>query len=144
MATELSNGQLMMNSRNQRGDIRSRIVAVSNSGGEHWDTVYFDHNLPDPVCQGSILTLGKEGKKNILAFCNAADTVHRDNLTLRISFDDGRNWHKQYMIDKSDGKTTEGQAAYSDLVILDKKTIGILYERNNYQQIVFVRRRWSK
>ena len=43
MATELSSGQLMMNTRNQRGDIHSRIVAVSSTGGEQWDTVYFDH-----------------------------------------------------------------------------------------------------
>lgn len=144
MAAELSGGQLMMNIRNQRGDIRSRIVAISTSGGEQWDTAYFDHNLPDPVCQGSILTLGKKGKKNILAFCNAADTARRDNLTLRISFDEGRKWDKQFEIDKSDGRTKEDQAAYSDLVILDKNTLGILYERNDYQQITFVRQRWRK
>jgi sialidase-1 len=142
MAAELSDGQLMMNIRNQRGDIRSRIVAISSSGGQLWDTAYFDYNLPDPVCQGSILTLGKKGKKNILAFCNAADTARRDNLTLRISFDEGINWDKQFVIDKSDGKAREDHAAYSDLVILDKNTLGILYERNNYQQITYVRQRW--
>jgi sialidase-1 len=27
--------------------------------------------------------------------------------------------------------------AYSDLVLINKKTIGILYERNNYAEIVF-------
>ena len=75
----------MMNMRNQKGDIKSRIVAVSNNGGETWDTTYFDNNLPDPVCEGSILTVGKRDQKYIIAFCNHADTVKRDNLTLHIS-----------------------------------------------------------
>ncbi|HRD43640.1 MAG TPA: sialidase family protein, partial [Ferruginibacter sp.] len=59
MATELSGGRLMMNSRNQKGDIRARIIGISSNGGITWDTTYFDLNLPDPVCQASILTLGK-------------------------------------------------------------------------------------
>jgi sialidase-1 len=28
-------------------------------------------------------------------------------------------------------------AAYSDLVLINKRRIGILYERNNYKEIVF-------
>ena len=87
-------------------------------------------------------SFSKKGKKNILAFCNAADTTRRDNLMLRISFDDGVQWEKQFVIDKSDGRTNEDHAAYSDLVILDKNALGILYERNNYQQITSVRQRW--
>ncbi len=72
-AAELSNGKLMMNSRNQKGDIRARIVSISSDGGASWDSSYFDKNLPDPICQGSILTIGKKKGKYILAFCNAAD-----------------------------------------------------------------------
>lgn len=142
MAAELSNGRLMMNIRNQRGDIRSRIIAISSTGGETWDSAYFDASLPDPVCQGSILTIGRRGDRNILAFCNAADSIRRDNLTLRISFDEGRTWSKHYEIDKGDDNTKEDHAAYSDIVRLGNKSIGILYERNNYGEIVFVRRRW--
>ena len=84
-AAELSGNRLMMNIRNQKGDVKNRIVAISNNGGQTWDTTYFDKNLPDPVCQGSILTIGKRKGSNILAFCNSADTEIRDNLTLRIS-----------------------------------------------------------
>jgi len=142
MATELSNDKLMMNSRNQKGDIRARIVSVSNDGGATWDTTYFDNNLPDPVNQGSILTIGEKKGKNILAFCNAADPKRRDNLVLRISFDDGKTWAKNYTIAKStDGKGD--YAAYSDLVKLDKKKIGILFEKDNYSEIVFVVAKWK-
>jgi sialidase-1 len=136
IATEISGGRLMMNIRNQRGDIRARIVALSNDGGTTWDTAYFDHALPDPVCQGSILTIGQRKGKNVLAFCNAADTEKRDNLTLRISENDGANWTKSYVVDKS----TKGEkdfTAYSDIVQISKGRIGVLYERDGYKQIVF-------
>jgi sialidase-1 len=130
----------MMNIRNQRGDIRERLVAISRNGGEHWDTTYFDKNLPDPVCQGSILTIEK--RRDILAFCNAADKIHRNNLTLRISYDAGKTWHKNFVIDKSEPGRESGHSAYSDLVLINKKTIGILYERANYAEIVFVKKAW--
>ncbi len=140
MAVQLSNNRLMMNIRNQRGDIRQRLIAISSNGGERWDTTYFDKNLPDPVCQGSILALGK--RHDTLAFCNAADTLHRNNLTLRVSFDEGKTWKKNWLIDKSQPGQEMSHAAYSDLVQINKKTIGILYERDNYKEIVFVKKVW--
>lgn len=94
IATELSDSKLIMNSRNQKGDIRARIVSISSNGGAAWDTSYFDQTLIDPVNQGSILHVGTRKGKNIIAFCNAANTKRRDNLTLRISFDEGRTWEK--------------------------------------------------
>jgi sialidase-1 len=146
MATELSGGRLMMNSRNQKGDIKARIISISSNGGATWDTSYFDRNLPDPVCQGSILTIrGKKGK-NILAFCNAADTARRDNLTLRISYDDGKTWRKNIPLDKNN-KPYENKnrdyTAYSDIVKLGKNTIGVLYEKDNYTSIVFTVVKWK-
>jgi sialidase-1 len=140
MATQLSGDALMMNIRNQKGDIKARIVAISKSGGEKWDTVYFDRNLPDPVCQGSILTVGSKRGKSILAFCNAADTIRRDNLTLRISENDGKTWKKSFVID-STGK--RDNAAYSDLISLHKNVIGVLYEKDNYSQIIFTAIKWK-
>src|SRR6185503_3231782 len=65
MAAELSNNKLMMNSRNQRGDIRARIVSISSDGGATWDTSYFDRTLIDAVNEGSILTVGSKDGKNI-------------------------------------------------------------------------------
>ena len=87
-AAELSHNRLLMNSRNQRGDVHARIVSISSDGGATWDTSYFDRRLLDPVNEGSILTVGQKNGKNIIAFCNAADVKRRDNLTLRISYDD--------------------------------------------------------
>ena len=141
MATELSNDKLMMNSRNQRGDKRERIVSISSDGGATWDTTYFDHALPDPVNQGSILTIGKKGGKAIIAFCNAADTQRRDNLILRISYDEGKTWKKNFVIAKSANDKGD-YSAYSDLVNVSKKEIGILYEKDGYSKIVFTVVKW--
>lgn len=144
MAAELSNGRMMMSIRNQRGDIRQRILAYSSNGGASWDTAYFEPSLPDPVCQGSIITLGYKMGKAIIASCNAADEKRRDNLTLRISYDEGKTWKKSIVVDKSADEKKRDWAAYNDLVILDKKTIGVFYERNGYAEIVFQPILWKK
>lgn len=143
IAAELSGGRLMLNARNQKGDIRSRIVATSSNGGQSWDTAYFDKQLPDPVCQGTILTIGKKKKKNILAFCNAADEKRRDNLTLRISYDDGNTWSRSLLVYKAADPKQSDPTAYSDIVLLNKKTIGVLYEKNGYSTIQFKAMRWK-
>lgn len=143
MATEISNGRLMMNSRNQKGDIKARIVSISSNGGQRWDTTYFDNTLIDPVNQGSILTIGKKNGKAIVAFCNVADTKRRDNLTLRISYDDGITWNKNIVVDKSGDNKKNDFTAYSDLVKISKNKIGVLYERDGYSQIVFSVIKWK-
>lgn len=140
-AAELSYSRLMMNSRNQSGDVRARIVSISRDGGATWDTTFFDRSLLDPVNQGSILTVGKRRGKNIIAFCNAADTMHRDNLTLRISYDDGSTWNKSILIEK--GRNTEEDfTAYSDITKISNRKIGVLYERGDYKEIVFTVVKW--
>ena len=143
MAAELANDKLMMNSRNQQGDTRARIISISSNGGKTWDTTYFDHTLVDPVNQGSILMVGKKKGNAIIAFCNTASTKHRDNLTLRISFNNGKTWADSYTIDKAEEGKERDHTAYSDMVQTGKKTIGILYERNGYAQIVFTVAKWK-
>lgn len=141
-AAELSNNRLLMNSRNQRGDVKARIVSISSDGGATWDTTFFDRTLIDPVNEGSVLTVGRRKGKSIVAFCNAADEKRRDNLTLRISYDDGKTWKRTIVIDKSaEGKNDH--TAYSDLVKIGKSKIGVLYERDGYKEIVFTVVKWK-
>ncbi len=116
-AAEISGNGLILNARNQKGDIKARIVALSSNGGETWDSVWFDKNLPDPVCEGSILNTGKINGKNVLAFCNAASIKYRDSLTLRISYDEGRTWPLAIPVDRApSNKKSDDYTAYSDLV----------------------------
>jgi sialidase-1 len=142
MGAELSGDRMMMTVRNQRGDIRKRILAYSDNGGASWDTAYFDSTLTDPVCQGSILTLGYKKGNAIVAVCNPADSKRRDNLTVRISYDEGKSWDKNIVIDRS-ADAARDWTAYSDLVLVGKKNIGVLYERNSYSEIVFKPVKWK-
>lgn len=137
-AAEISGNRLILNARNQKGDIRARIVAISNDGGESWSNMYFDNMLPDPVCQGSILNIGEYNSRSILAFSNPVDTADRNNLTLRLSYDDGESWGHTIIIDKTDDiNKKKNYTAYSDIVNMSHGRIGIIYERDNYSEIVF-------
>lgn len=141
-AAFLGGNRLMLNMRNQSGTPRQRIIALSNDGGAHWDTLYNDPHLPDPVCQGSLLELGISKRRQWLAFSNAADTLQRNKLTVRISRDGGLSWYKNIMVETGAEGTKKDIAAYSDLVKLGRRTLGLLYERNDYREIVFTSLRW--
>lgn len=140
MATEISGGRLMLNLRNQQGNVKARYVALSKDGGETWYDQHFDRSLPDPVCQGSILTVGVRKGKNIIAFCNAADTNQRNNLTLRISFNDGKTWKKNFLVYAKPGD--RNAAAYSDIVKIGSDRIGVLFEKDDYSVIAFSVVKW--
>jgi len=133
-AAELSNNGLMMNSRNQVGNFR--IVSLSKDGGEKWDTTFIDTNLPDPICEGSLLNIGTKNGKSVLAFCNNDSKKNRDSLTLRISFDEGKTWKKKFLIDPKN-------TAYSDIVKISENKIGILYEADEYKEIRFEIINWK-
>jgi len=144
-AAEISNNGIMFNARNQKGDIKARIIAISHNGGSQWDTTYFDKQLPDPVCEGSILNIGFKNNKHLLAFSNAADIKNRNNLTLRISEDEGVTWKKNIVVDNAvDPKLMSNNSAYSDIVLMNKNNIGILYEKDDYSKIVFTVIDWQK
>ena len=144
IAAELQDGRMIMSTRNQRGDIRSRILAYSEDGGATWSEQYFEKSLPDPVCQGSILSFQDETGNTILAHSNNADEDDRNNLTLKISNDLGKTWSKSILIDRKDVPKGKTWTAYSDLVLLDPQTLGILYERDDYKKIVFKWMEWEK
>lgn len=137
MAAQISDNELYMNTRNQQGNVRARIVSYSKDGGVSWDTTFYDNNLPDPVNQGSTLSW-KRGKSYVLAVCNAADRKERDKLTLRLSKDKGKTWCFEKMIAKAPEGYKGSYSAYSDMVKLDNRTIGVLFEKDNYKEIVFL------
>ncbi|MFC3417545.1 sialidase family protein [Algoriphagus hitonicola] len=143
IAAELTHGRMIMSSRNQKGDIRQRILSYSSDGGQTWEESYFEPQLPDPVCQASILNIGAQDGKTILAHSNAASEEERNHLTIKISYDEGKTWTKNILIDSNENGEKNAWTAYSDLVNLDKNTLGILYERDNYRQIVFKSVKWK-
>ena len=129
---ELADGTWMINSRVNK--LGARYVHTSTDKGKSWDSKP-DETLIDPGCNASIIryTAIKDGDdKNRLLFSNATAKNDRINLTLRISYDEGETW--------SEGKTIYLEsAAYSSMSILEDGTIGIFFEKDNYQENVFAR-----
>lgn len=112
---ELSDGTLMLNMRSGSG---SRMVALSTDGGSSWSDAKADVHLPDPTCQGSLLSYTD---KDLLFFSNPSSSASRENMTIKRSTDDGRTWSSAYRV-------YDGPSAYSDIVMIDDAHIGILYE----------------
>ncbi len=137
MAAQVSDKEVYMNTRNQQGNVKARIVSYSKDGGNSWDTTFYDQNLPDPVNQGSTLSW-RQGNRFVLAVCNAADVNSRDKLTLRLSNNKGKSWYFEKKIAVAPDGYKGDYSAYSDLVKLDNNTLGVIYEKDNYKSIVFV------
>jgi sialidase-1 len=120
-AIELSDGKIMMNTRiSSSKDIKARMVAYSNDGGATWGKGTVDNNLKDPVCQGSILRYSSD--PNYILFTNNNSETSRENMTIRISTDEGKTWKYSRIIQKN------VSGGYSDMVVQSDNKIGILHE----------------
>ncbi|SOD92133.1 sialidase family protein [Spirosoma fluviale] len=129
-AAETTDGGLLLNARNQSGDVKNRLLTFSASAGERWDPVVVATDLPDPVCQGSMINYQPRRGQSVLLFANANSQTSRINLTVRVSRDNGKSW--------SAGKTIyAGSSAYSDLVIQQDNRVGVLYEKDDYTNITY-------
>ena len=112
---EVAPGVLMLNMRDNRKT--GRAVYVTRDLGRTWAPHVSDGQLVEPVCMASLL---KEG--NLLLFSNPSDPEHRRNLTIQISEDGGASWTRRLLLDEGYGW------GYSCLTMIDKHTVGILYE----------------
>lgn len=128
---ELTDGTWMINSRVNGAGIR--YIHTSSDQGANWHTAP-DSALIDPGCNASIIryTSADGGAdKNRLLFANAKSTDDRINMTMRISYDEGKTW--------TAGKTIyEGSSAYSSMTVLANGDIGLFFEKDNYHENTFV------
>jgi len=125
---ELSNGDLMLNSRASDSSM-FRKTAISTDGGVTWGPVTVDKDLPDPHNNGSISRLypdAPEGsaKAKMLLFSNADSQTSRSNGTVRLSCDDGATWPGKRVFQP-------GAMGYSTLTPLSDGSIGLLYENGS-------------
>jgi sialidase-1 len=128
---ELADGNWMINSRVNGGGIR--FVHISKDEGKTWESKA-DSTLIDPACNASIIryTSKNDGfDKNRLLFSNAKMAKGRENMTVRISYDEGKTWNE--------GKTIyTGGSAYSSLTVLKNGDIGLFFEKDEYTENAFV------
>jgi sialidase-1 len=129
---ELSDGALYMNMRHQ-GSRGKRAYAYSRDGGETWSPVAFDSRLPEPSCQGSMVRFPASPRAPAgILLCCPANPASRDHLTLRVSYDDCRNWPASKLL-------YSGPAAYSDLAVAADGTVLCLFEADEYRRLLLAR-----
>ncbi len=126
---ELNNGDVRVISRNESSedapDNLRHLTAISKDGGETWGDLHRLEELITPRCHGPV----ERFDVRTLLFSSPASPYRqkehpygRYNLTIRLSHDDGETW--------TAGKTIwPHPGSYSDIVVLDDKTIGFIYER---------------
>ena len=133
MIAELSDGGVLLNARqfgysyntqNQTykptEENAYRHLSFSSTGIDSWSDVRKDTQLPDPACQGSMLSTTINGKRAIL-FVNCANKADRYDLTVRCSFDDAKTWvNKTVLVDSVGG--------YSDIAVDSKGKAYVLHE----------------
>lgn len=129
---ELNDGSWMVNCRDNGAGIRH--IHLSKDKGKSWEH-WPDSTLVDPGCNASIIrytSIAEGADKNRLLFSNANDPEARKNLSIKISYDEGESW--------SEGKTIyTAEAAYSTMTVLQNGDIGIVFEKDDYKENVFVR-----
>jgi sialidase-1 len=137
VAVELVDGRVLLNSRDQHGsEPATRAIAYSSDGGETFDAPFVaEPNITTPVVQNSLVrfaVIDRGDDRNILVYACPGDSRARRDLTILVSFDEGKTWTQGTVLHS-------GPAAYSDLVKLDEKRVGVLYEAGKplYREIVF-------
>lgn len=136
---ERSDGSLLLNMRNYARAQHTRQVCTSSDGGVTFTDQRHEPALIEPICQASLRRIiWPDGDEpGWIAFTNPAHASKRENLTLRLSHDDGATWPRTLVLHA-------GPAAYSCLVALPgadgaSPEIGCLFEADGYRRIDFAR-----
>ena len=123
---EVEPGVLMLNMRDNRGG--SRAVYTTTDLGKTWKEHESSRTvLREPVCMASLISVKAEDNvlgKDILIFSNPNSTSQRKDITIKISLDGGYTWSEDHQLLLDEGYNW----GYSCLTMVDKETIGILYE----------------
>ena len=137
MAVELTNGDIMLNMRDNRNhgnrEVNGRCICITSDLGETWAEHSSSRKaLIESTCMASIhCHKYKENgvEKSVLLFCNPESYDSRNNITLKVSTDNGETWtdHKKILFD-------EGHSfGYSCITSVDESTIGLFYESSQAQ-----------
>jgi len=135
---ETSQGALYMTIRNSpSGEAiarkpKRRLFSQSNDDGKNWSSISEVESILDPGCHASVITLPNPDPKinqDLLLLANPASTDLRRNMTLRISYDEGKSWSVSKVL-------YSGRSGYSDLAATDDNIILCFYEQGTNQTCV--------
>ncbi|MEO6003712.1 MAG: sialidase family protein [Opitutus sp.] len=136
VAVELAGGGVMFSMRTESLQHR-RGIAYSPDGATNWTRPEFVNDLVDPVCMAGIDRLSwaspTERSRLIYSYCDNGTEADprspsrffvRKNLTVRLSYDEGRTWPVSRAIEP-------GLAGYSDITVAPDRTIFCLFEQGS-------------
>ncbi len=136
-AVQLSDDSIMLNARTEQ-PTKFRSVYRTTDLGKTWQP-HSTHRkaLIEPNCNGSLLRFDyQQGgrQKSILVFANPHSQSRRDHHTIKISFDEGKTWPKDFhlLLDEGLGR------GYPSLTRVDENHLGIVYE-GSQSDLVFER-----
>ena len=124
---ELADGTILLNARSFHG-ARCRLGARSTDGGATWSALEPITALPDPCCQGGLLSLERG---TALVFTGCDSTTARTQGSIWLSRDDGASWPIKVPL-------VPGIFAYSAPVDLGGGRLGVLAETDDYRKIRFL------
>lgn len=136
---ELTSGSLMLNMRanKNRGNTTAnngRAIAITENLGATWKEHASSFNaLQEPTCMASLMkhNISTKPNRDILLFSNPNSNIRRENITIKVSLDEGLTWPSEYflLLDEWQGR------GYSCLTSVDRNYIGILYESSQADMV---------
>ncbi|WP_425400017.1 exo-alpha-sialidase [Aeoliella sp.] len=137
VATELVDGRVYFNARDQHGTSEgNRVIAYSSDGGESYDSPFAPApEFVTPVVQNSVIrfrSVDTGDSENILIHSGPGQADSRNDMTISVSYNESESWGKRTLIHA-------GPSAYSDLVKIDSDHFGVLWEAGDslYEEILF-------
>ena len=129
VAAETSDGRIIMSVRSFN---HYRALTYSETGYSGWSKLEARRELIDPCCFGSIIKYDGLNGGYALLSVNCADEHDRVNVTVRVSFDDGKTWGIKRTIDADRG-------GYVDIAADEKNGyIYVLYENKGGGEGVYL------
>lgn len=133
---ELEDGRVLLNARSESLCNR-RVITLSDDGRSHWSPPHFDEQLFEPICCAGLVRLSGadgQGRSRILfsnpdslsggRYASPGSAWPRENLTVRLSYDEGRSWPIARVLDA-------GPSGYSDLAVGADGMLYCFYERGS-------------
>lgn len=135
---ELADSRVLLNFRSESPPHR-RLIAISPDGATDWSEPVFDDDLPEPICHASMIRLAwpvnEEPGRVLFVNPNSegpsprsndwrdgwTGVGKRQNLTARLTYDDGRTWPIAKVIEP-------GPSGYSDLAVAPDGQVLCLFE----------------
>lgn len=118
---QTSDGSLIMSIRSKG----HRRFSRSTDGGHTWSPDQPVADLEEPDCNGDIMVYPMANGKKIMLQSIPADPAIRQNVSIMVSFDEGKTWPKKKQL-------LDTYSAYSSLAILPDGTIGCLMEQGKW------------